>query len=258
MRFCYHSIVLVFLVLTFFSSGSFAIETPVYGVVDYRILLAVHPMMAKLNPQTQRFEETVSSPFSNPEERKKSLEISANRILEKMKNLDSQIKKIISTPANNSKDAYNTYWKKRNNLNLEYKLVCDALGKVTSTGDYSPSGLPEEETLVPILQVINGSIKDVLLQLQKKHKLVVILDSSIFFPSLESISGENGPVANIHWNIWNNKPISSEEWKALKSSWNLKLSKIRPSVNKNPFKAGFKILTSEAVKLLKQQSEPSF
>ena len=231
-----------------------------FGSVDYRFLLAAHPMMGKFDVTTRRFAETVSTPLSDPIHAKLELTQKSKTLLAKMNKLDEAIKKILQTRDPKAKEAYDLYWKKRRTMNEEYESVKSALESVGVQGNYH-QGIPSQGNVLSVTMQINRTIRDVLTVLQKKYRLIAILDISEFRQNPPDISSE--PLipqfsSNPIWNLWQGRASSPEDWQGFKKFWKGYLQTSQQSRIQYPFHAGVVDLTQEAVTLIQKYSQAGF
>ena len=236
----------MFLLLVLSMGGPAALSQPRYGVVDYHLLLNLHPIMRQFNVQTGRFDGTNSSPVSGqtPEELKTRLEA----LKKQMTSLDDRIKSRLSRGGSGATQEYSRYWKRRQTLTEEHQLIREALLTGGLTGSLH-EGVPSSETLMPICIKITQTILGILQDLQRRHGLEAIVNVGPLILNAEPPSPLPIPF-NLHWKAWAGQGLSEPEIAALRASTKDLLQTLSPRRVAMPCKAGAKDLTAEAAKLL--------
>ncbi len=223
-----------------------------YGVVDVRVLLACHPLMAKFDAHSRRFRETASSALGDPDETRQHLEKKRNALQSELAQLDDQLKRILASGGDRAQSEYHAFWQKRSQLKEEYDLLESAREAASLQGNYV-NGLPPPDTLMPIFMRISHSIRSVLRNLQTRYRLVAILDASALQPETPPPGTLALPAlpSNLHWNLWRGEPLGDGDIDAWMSGCRAHFAQLAPVRFARPDKAGARDLTLEALRELR-------
>ncbi|HEY9069884.1 MAG TPA: hypothetical protein VIV61_06470 [Candidatus Ozemobacteraceae bacterium] len=232
--------------LPLFLSPAWAGEgtSPRFGVVDYKVLLDLHPLTRLYNPQTGRFDGTVSSPVSDAAPAELAVRVDAIR--KRMAELDAAAKPALARGGEAAAREYEAYWKRRKVLQDELELAEAAGRKAALNGEYH-EGMPTPDGMMDVCVRITGTISAVLSELQRRHGLAGIMNVSPLVPKIweDPIAP---PLLNLHWNVWYGKVADSRELAMIANSGAQFLRERFPERARMPFKAGVIDLTREAVR----------
>ncbi|MBF0408296.1 MAG: hypothetical protein HQM10_13180 [Candidatus Riflebacteria bacterium] len=254
------------LLMLIFSGISLA--QPQYGFVDYRLLLMAHPLMMRFDGEINRFNESPSQFVINKEDSKISIEKKLADISKKMTELDNEIKPFLQESKKPGKK-YAKYWKKRKALQEEYDLSKIALKELSVEGNYH-EGKTSNSSVLPVVELINSSLKEILEELRTEKGLSAIIDISPFIKAnntkrSEDFSFDGIPAnENLHFSIWNADKTNSgakitsvqlHEWASEKDS---AICRYIPGYTFMPLRGGAKDLVIESFEAVKSRYNPSF
>ncbi|MFZ2961271.1 MAG: hypothetical protein WA705_30720 [Candidatus Ozemobacteraceae bacterium] len=224
---------------------------PRYGVVDYRVLLSCHPLMARFNPMTHRFNDSPSMPVGNPEDARKDVQTKQKEARARIQQLDEGIKSVVAKGGAGVQEAYAQHWKKRQILNDEVEALEKTEQFVAVQGNYV-EGVPPAEAMIPTLQIVNRGVGRILSDLQKRYGLVAVLDSSVLLQGESNEDVSLDPPMNVHWNLWGGGTLSQEDIQRWRHLVRGTYAALLPAGRRGPFKAGFIDLTAEAAGMIRR------
>ncbi|HOY66501.1 MAG TPA: hypothetical protein PLP29_06400 [Candidatus Ozemobacteraceae bacterium] len=217
---------------------------PRFGVVDYMVLLDLHPLTRLYNPQTGRFEGTVSSPVTGGGAADLATRI--GEIRRRMVELDAAAKPVLARGGEAASREYDVYWKRRKALQDELELAEAAERKAGLSGEYH-EGMPTPDGVMDVCVRITATIDAVLSELQRRHGLTGIMNVRPLVPRIREEPAPP-PLPNLHWKVWYGQPVEPWELTALANAGERLLGERFPDRARKPFKAGVIDLTMEAVR----------
>jgi hypothetical protein len=241
---------------------------PRWGMVDYRLLLLAHPLMARYDHGTRRFAETVSGFVIHAEAMIETLNARLKALLEKKKGLEKKAKPLLLKGGDSGApfSEYGLFWRQKRFLDDEIQVVQDAIASASLQRSYD-AGRTSESSMVPMLNTMNDWILEVTRDLRKKHNLRAVLDVSAFTGKnalIRRYTAEQtdifipGVNPNLHWELWKGNPVPREAALVWVKKVREGLPRLVPAVTEFPIRAGVADLRQEAFELLRAYAAPSF
>lgn len=228
-----------------------------WGFVDGASLIRMHPLIKQYDPTTRRFRNTVSQPrpSEDPAAYIARLQLNLNEINNTLKQLDANYAGKLSGRGMVARNAWWSFWKKRESLRIYQKLLQEAIAQASVHGNFYLN-MPSDWTLMPVAIAIAASVNDACEYLREGSKLDAIFDVSVFKSQLDSKSALNF-IPNPHWKIWQQGIVDQSALEQTGDSLAATLRQSFPRLRNRPFVAGATDLRQLAEALLSDITLPS-